>query len=135
MQCDLYTEIEKALTETPWRDPRYNQEYYIRRELVKIVAAKRLKTKAKDNHGHEYDVYLYMENLPTGWCRPDGISDDDFRNTFCFNWVLRIKDTPGGWNMSTLLESSCIETICIDGGQNWFCVNFGDVMREAKPLI
>jgi hypothetical protein len=127
--------------EMPWRDPRYNDGSIARQKLEQMVAKKKLTTKAKDNHGYEYDVYLYMNNLPTGWVNPSLINDEEFHNEMCFKWVLRITGTPGGWYMSTLLGGDKYatahvgSTISIDFGQDWNCINFDEVLAEAKQLI
>jgi len=78
---------------------------------------KDLKTKAVDNHGHRYRVYLEL--------KPD-----------VMQWVLVIADTPGHWYMSTLLQNPRLrDTIAIDYGQNWNVINFRQIMDEAIDLI
>lgn len=76
-----------------------------------------LKTKAKDNHGYEYEVYLEMDPQK-------------------MRWVLHIGDTPGHWLMSTLLENRHFDSvISIDFGQNWNVINFDKIMAEAVTLV
>jgi hypothetical protein len=78
---------------------------------------KTLKTKAKDNHGYEYDVYL-------------DLTKDSKK------WVLHIDGTPGHWYMSTLLEGDWKrDRIAIDHGQGWYVENFRDIMIEAIDKI
>jgi hypothetical protein len=141
--CKLYEDIEKCLAITPWRDADYVSDYSRREKLTQVVAAKRLRTRAVDNHGNKYEVYLYMTNLPSGF-GPTDKSDDKFRNDSCYKWILRIKNTPGGWYMTTLLnfdrdhpvnQFDVRESIAIDAGAKWDCVNFHDVLNEAKRLI
>lgn len=141
----LYDEIEEILNQRPWRDFNYLFGSKERNNLTlefffavkKVVAAKKLSSIAIDQHGNEYTVYLYMENLPIGWTNPEIFNDQDFRNRRTFKWILRIKDTPGSWYMTTLLEDGgqYPNGIVIDGGQNWSIVNFQEVLDEAKELI
>jgi len=78
---------------------------------------KDLKTRARDNHGYEYPVYLEMDQK-------------------YMQWVLHIGDTPGHWLMSTLLQSRTIGSrISIDFGQKWDVINFDEIMAEAVDLI
>lgn len=82
---------------------------------------KKLRTRAKDNHGHQYDVWLeFHPSEVMGW-----------------KWVLRIDGTPGHWYMSTLLEGGYPRgnLASIDYGQNWNVTNFGEVLEEAVDLI
>jgi hypothetical protein len=77
---------------------------------------KPLRTKARDNHGYEYRVYLEM--------------DKDRK------WVLHVADTPGHWYMSTLLESTGLrDRISLDFGQKWDVINFDEIMAEAVHLV
>ena len=76
-----------------------------------------LKTRAKDNHGYEYTVYLEMDPKDK-------------------KWVLHVEDTPGHWYMSTLMESPELRsTISLDFGQRWDVINFDEIMAEAIDLI
>lgn len=50
-------------------------------------------------------------------------------------WVLRIEGTPGSWYLSTLLEGSPTNTIWIDLGQDWKCINLLEILREAVRSI
>lgn len=83
---------------------------------------KKLKTKARDNHGYSYDVWLVFDHSDVmGW-----------------KWLLRIEGTPGHWYMSTLLEYGGYprgKFISIDAGQGWNVINFDEVMAEAIELI
>ena len=86
------------------------------------VEKKTLRTQARDNHGHTYVVELWLKNTPSRGKK----------------WVLQIRNTPGSWYMSTLLEGNYNEKnskIWIDFGQNWLCSNFGEVMAEAKEQV
>ena len=103
---------------------------------------KTLTVKARDNYGHEYDIYLLLQRESVG-SFPAGPSslEDKFR----FRWVLRIHKTPASWYMSTILfdrkdgsvgfGKQMPERISIDFSQNWYCINFIEVMEEAIQLI
>lgn len=82
---------------------------------------KTLKTKAKDNHGYEYEVYL-------------DLTKDSKK------WVLHVDNTPGHWYMTTLIESMLVrgnrlDRLAIDHGQGWYVENFRDIMVEAIDKI
>jgi hypothetical protein len=88
-----------------------------------------LKTRAitTDRNGTVYGYDVVLE--PSRW---DG--DESL--------VLRIKDTPGSWYLSTLFGKDEFsfsrpvgETISIDTGQNWDCINMGDIMREVRSML
>ena len=89
---------------------------------------KTLKTKARDNHGHEYPVHLTLSQGPVGTFGP-GLEHlaEQYKN----RWVLCVKNTPGSWYMSTLLERGVQAQIALDFGAGWMVTNFSDVMREA----
>lgn len=101
------------------------------------METKTLKVKALDNHGHKYPVELRFERESCGLSRlPDGTMGKHRTN----KWVLHITTTPGHWYMSTLLEEdrhgrTMGKVISIDFGQNWNCINFDEVMKEAKEQI
>lgn len=73
---------------------------------------KQLTTQARDNHGYRYDVE---------------IQDIDSKP------VLRILGTPGGWFYTDVRNHGQI--ISLDFGQSWDCVNFDEVLREARVLV
>lgn len=81
---------------------------------------KKLKTKARDNHGYSYDVWLRFENRYA---------------SMGYKWTLHIDGTPGHWFMSTLLLHGPSDQISIDHGQRWDVINFREIMDEAVTLI
>lgn len=96
---------------------------------------KTLKTQAKDNYGHQYEVILFLEETAGGQTRNP--ETGEWWREPTNKWVLKIKDTPGSWYMSTLLGSGGLYPggIAIDYGQKWNCTNFQEVLNEAKELI
>jgi len=93
---------------------------------------KNLKVKAKDNHGLQYPVSLRFEKFSAGQSRQ---ADGSLRPDIVNKWVLRIHNTPASWYMATLLEGKTGSVIALDYGQNWNCINFDEVMKEAKEQI
>lgn len=77
----------------------------------------KLPVKAKDNHGHSYDVV---------------INHDGFRGDK--KPVLKIVGTPGSWYMYTL-KNHHGNTISIDYGQNWDCINFNEIYKAAMKQL
>ena len=72
-----------------------------------------LNVKAVDNYGHQYAVTL----------NPKGQ-----------DYVLRVETTGGSWLMSDL-ERAPRQHLYIDFGQDWFIVNFGEVLTAAKAAL
>jgi hypothetical protein len=95
---------------------------------------KTLETKARDNHGYEYPVQLFLSMEPAG-AFGSASGAQHLAAEFSNRWVLRIKGTPGSWYMSTLLERGVQSQIALDFGQGWMCTNFAEIMREAMDNI
>ena len=73
-----------------------------------------LKTFAKDNYGHSYPAYLE-------------------RGRYSKALVLRFDGAPSGWDLNTL-RSNRSDRIAIDFGQDWICVNYGEIASEIRDL-
>jgi hypothetical protein len=88
-----------------------------------------LKTPALDNHGHQYSVFLERKS-----------GDGMYPTTPEGNWILGIEGAPGHWYMGTLLEGEKQGhfrggRISLDFGQKWDCINFDEVLAEAKEVL
>jgi hypothetical protein len=69
----------------------------------------KLPVKAKDNHGHKYDVVIaYRNGKP----------------------ILNVKGTPGTWYIDTLKKHRG-NILSIDSGQGWDLINFNEVFKAA----
>jgi len=71
-----------------------------------------LSTHARDNHGHTYLVTIEP-------CRFSGKP------------TLVINGAPSRWWLESLADMRS-ERIAIDLGQNWFCTNIQDLLREIR---
>ena len=78
-----------------------------------------------DRNGKEYTHKVAL--------RPSRYSDPSL--------VLHIEGTPGHWYLKTLFGKDEFsggpvgETIAIDFGQNWDCINMGAIMREVRAML
>lgn len=80
---------------------------------------KELNVKAKDNHGHVYDVIVFYH-------AEDEVPAHDA--------VLKIVNTPGSWYISTLRDSTVDKVISLDWDQNWNIINFDEIKQELNEL-
>lgn len=78
------------------------------------MTTRKLTTTARDNHGHTYDV-----EIQTG---------DNGKP------IVKILGTPGQWYYKSL-GAYAYDTIALDFGQNWNCINFDEVMREVHTVL
>jgi hypothetical protein len=77
----------------------------------------KLKTKCIDNTGREYDTYLYNDNKYS-----DGQPG------------LKFEGAPSGWHLKTLRDVYS-DKLAIDSGQDWYCVNIQDILKEIRELV
>jgi hypothetical protein len=78
--------------------------------------------------GEEYPYSVRLDFVTAGYSK-----------TLNYKWVLIIEGTPGQWFMSTLMErvgkSGLQESIWIDMGRRWKCINFREVLEAALEEI
>lgn len=96
------------------------------------MVTKTLKTKAQDNHGHEYPVHLILRQGPVGTFGP-GL--EHLAEQYTHRWMLSIKNTPGKWYMTDLIKGAVRHQIALDYGAGWMVTNFRAVLDEALELI
>jgi len=91
--------------------------------------------KARDNHGHEYDVIVFRGGMSAGKSRNPETGKLEYTENR--EWVLRIDGTPGSWYMKTLLERPVTRSssMALDVGQGWTCLNFSEVLQAAVKTI
>jgi hypothetical protein len=92
-----------------------------------LIVQKILATKARDNGQKEHQVTLLMNRYGPGLSMGKQKLD--------YKWILKIENTPAHWYMSTLLEDGKQDKKISIYGNDWYCINFDEVMAEALTLI
>ena len=84
------------------------------------MATTTLDTKAKDNFGHSYSVHLISP--------PHTDADSGH--------VVHIVGTPGRWLLGSFAKwGEDDRVVSLDWGQKWNCVNWNEVLREARSRV
>lgn len=91
-----------------------------------------LRTKARDNHGHEYTAWIRFEEYCAGTFHNPATGKCDLKKR-CDKWVFGC-EAGGGWYLSDLLHG-CATTLYIDFGQRWYIENFQELMAEAREML
>jgi hypothetical protein len=77
-----------------------------------------LVTRAKDNRGYDYPVYITRSY------------------TYHINGKLALvfKGAPSGWHLSDL-KGITEDKLAIDFGQDWYCINIQEIIAEIRGFI
>lgn len=116
----------------------------------KLVISKPLQTPARTRSRYggewEYPVSLKMYDGTAGRmnaCVFKGDTEearwDEFRREHAYQWVLVIEGTPGHWYLQTFIRAMAHaplrDVIDIDTSSGWQCINFAQILAEAKRLM
>jgi hypothetical protein len=82
-----------------------------------------LKTKAYSGKDYYYNVNIISDN-------------DNSMVKKGYKYILSIENTPGSWYIKTLLEGNSMNSSVISiQGNEWFCYNWDEIMKELKEDV